>query len=167
MYGGMWVCALCKMMMIQEASSTVHIPLLPRFLYINAWADADEPVAGEMKLILNRRTLATNPVPDALSSDNDAVANSVPLAMGTNDGLVVGSSDSESDAFVSADSEAKQTGVLVCGGVRWCMVECRCGHVWWCAVVWVYDLCKVTTAPFRLLSAKPPSQSQVARIGRQ
>ena len=59
-----------------------------------------------------------------------------------------GSSDSESDALVSADSEAKQTGVLVCGGVRWCMVECRCGHVWWCAVVWVYDLCKVTTALF-------------------
>ncbi len=92
--------------------------------------------------------MATNPVPDALSSDNDAVANSVPLAMGTNDDLVVGSSDSESAAFVSADSEAKQTGVLVCGGVRWCMVECRCGHVWWCAVVWVYDLCKVTTALF-------------------
>jgi len=27
----------------------------------------------------------------------------------------------------SSDSEEKQKGVLVFGGVRWCMVECRCG----------------------------------------
>jgi len=50
------------MMMIQEASSTVHIPLLPRFLYINAWADADEPVAGEMKLITDKLPYSTEQI---------------------------------------------------------------------------------------------------------